>query len=177
MSRERAGNILATGSRLAQLVQLPCRDQCQGQSWDFTPRTMPAWERSKKDSTIGVERSGTSECCKQWSLTADPTGLSPMPPRAPPQKLLPAPNMVPTGKVGKRQHQTQKTLGLRHGKEPPKVGGGHVGGLPVGGASGHSTQCGCSSTAVVPPRGTHMRLSVPGADPDLVMNEAGESRL
>lgn len=124
MSRERAGNILATGSRSAQLVHLPCRDQCQGQIWDFTPRTMPAWERSKKDSTIGVKRSGTSERCKQWSLTADPTGLSPMPPCAPPQKLLSAPNTVPTGKVGKRQHQTQKTLGLRHGKEPPKVGGG-----------------------------------------------------
>ena len=40
----------------------------------------------------------------------------------PPPELLPAPNLVPTGKVGKRHHQGQKTLGLRGGEEPPKWG-------------------------------------------------------
>lgn len=120
MSRERAGNILALGSRSAELARLPSTDQRQGEL-GLHPKDHASEGEIEKGSMVGVQHLGTSEHRKQpvWSL-ADHAGLSPTPSRAPPQKLLPAPNTVPTGNVGKRHHQMQKTLGLRHGKEPPR---------------------------------------------------------
>lgn len=105
----------------------PQREARQGQSWYFTPRAVPAWERSKQHSTTGVKCFGTSEPCKQASCGpwAHHTGLSPMLPYALPQKLLPAPNRVPTGKVRKRHYQMQRHWASGMGKSLPsaRVGG------------------------------------------------------
>lgn len=111
--RERAGNVPAIGSRSAQLAPTS-RDECQVQGWN-SAQGQGQHERGQVSAARRPSR----------SLTADGPGRSPAPPRAPTlAAATPPPNIVPTGKTGKRRGC---------GRGPPQRR--HHGGLPAGGGT------------------------------------------